>query len=61
MSIAGEFGIVYKATLNGWGGEGKKQVAVKTLKGDYGCKHHLCNCILYFLHKVSLVLLISRA
>ena len=30
---AGEFGIVYKAILNNWKGEGIEQVAVKTLKG----------------------------
>ena len=32
--ITGEFGIVYKAVLNGWRHGEVEQVAVKTLKGN---------------------------
>ena len=33
--ILGEFGVVYKATLNGWQGNHERTVAVKTLKGKH--------------------------
>ena len=43
--LAGEFGVVYRATLNGWGGRDAGPVAVKTLKGNIYKKYAYCpNC-----------------
>ena len=33
-NVSGEFGIVYKAMLDGWKSDEVEQVAVKTLKGE---------------------------
>ena len=35
--LTGEFGIVYKALLDGWRCDEVEQVAVKTLKGSKQC------------------------